>query len=168
MLSPRAVRASVTLTHAHEHCGGASPLAVLPPGLTCGAAACADRVVHLVNLWCAHACTDGPAPADGRAWMAALETSCTGAQRWLHRHFQRCVAPGTSEHAWACSWVALMRAADFLNIPSLYWACMLVVRLRCDEVPRQHWRVLFGGALDGAGEAGNAALGTPDPSGREP
>lgn len=159
MLSPEAVRASVTLTHARQHCRGASPVPALPPGLTCGAPACAGRVARLVNLWCAHARDDGPAPADGRAWMAALETSCTGAQQWLHRHFQRCVAPA-GEHAWACSWVALMRAADFLNIPSLYWACMLVVRLRCDEVPRPHWRVLFGDA--------GAALDTPGPSGGEP
>jgi len=36
-----------------------------------------------------------------------------------------------------------MRAADFLNIPHLYWAMMREVHLRCDDLSRGHWDALF-------------------------
>lgn len=45
-----------------------------------------------------------------------------------------------------------MRAADFLNIPHLYWAMMREVHLRCEDLTVKHWDGLFPSrAFDAAG-----------------
>lgn len=142
MLSRGVVRASITLQHALGDCASSAPAPTLPC-LTCGAGACADRLAHMLNVWCGMPAVRGPAPGDGPAWMEFLQRAHGPHARWLAHHWVRCVA---SQHAWGCWWVALMRAADFLNIPHLYWAMMREVHLRCDDLGDRHWAALFGRA----------------------
>lgn len=156
MLSPQVVAHSATLTHALGDCAAAGALPPLPP-LTCGADGCQARLAHMLNVWCSMPrlpgpAGDGDAPAgpgrpSGGEWMMFLARARGPHGPWLARHWARCQRDA---HAWRCWWVALMRAADFLDMPHLYWAMMREVHLRCDDLAAAQWDALFGGALAAA------------------
>jgi len=103
-----------------------------PRGFTCSAE-CHGRVVDFVHSWASAGGSDLPAgftptwealvgtfaAHPRRAHLDALwRASCDGA---CDREANHEANPAANHDAWRCGWLAVMRAADFWDMPCLYW-----------------------------------------------
>jgi hypothetical protein len=106
-----------------------------PRRFTCSAE-CHERVIDFVHTWVTAGACDLPADFSP-TWEALVGTF---AAHPLRRHLDAlwrdsqggafsggassdggACGGGASCHPWRCGWLAVMRAADFWDVPCLYW-----------------------------------------------
>jgi len=113
----------------------------------------------MLIMWCslpkAYVGDDVEANVDWSTfWKSYLGQQCVKG-RWLALHWKRSVC---CVHSWKCWWVSLMLAADFLDMPDLYWGMMFMLHRNCEQINAKMYEILFNAeSLDSDKNQGNCA-----------